>query len=704
MSTTQYDAQIAELDSLYKKITYYDDLYYNKNVPEVDDSEYDTLVKRYRALCREVPEEVYNKVLGVGAAPNGDLPTLKHKTKLLSLENAYDPHMVGSFMEDTASSSGYVGECKIDGLSISLTYRRGRYIRALTRGNGIEGEDITEQVRNIPCVPMTLSEPYPEEAVFCGECYLSKEEFITINKRLASEGKDLFKSPRNAAAGIIRRKFDPNKDQSRLGVFIYTYLYSSEDLPDTQMECLETIKGYGLPVEPFTKLLMSEKAVESYITHMTASRNDLPYDIDGIVFKVNGLTEQQALGSTSRAPRWAVAYKFPAPVHKTILKDIITQVGRTGVVTPVAILEPVVIDGITVTRATLHNEDYVVSRDIRIGDVIGVQRAGDVIPRVTGPLMEDMEGVDRAKPFVFNNVCPSCGSNLIREPDEAVWKCVNVSACPAQRLERLVTFVGKDAMDIVGLSRQTLMQFLSHQIITGARSIYQIPTPEIQQDILLLDGWKKKSLDNLVKAVEKSKTVPLNRFIYALQIDHVGRTVSRQLAETFLTLPRFMEAMSNIKDQTSRDYHLIEDLPGIGPVILNGLRNHFNQSENEVEFHDLADCLRVTDMPRATTGGHLAGATICFTGIFELNTRKEWENKARSVGARVVGKVTPTTTFLIVGNGGKAGSKLKDAQRLGVEVHDERALISILDPEKYLTDEAQMLLSVKIKGAKTPAN
>lgn len=702
-STASVKALRKRLKDLYQRILYHNDLYYNKNAPELTDEQYDQLREDFLHLSNEHPDDVQalNLILPVGAPVPTSMEKIKHSEKLLSLDNAYDEEMRSDFLQSALVKHGWVGEVKIDGLAVRILYENGILTQAVTRGDGYEGEDVTNQVKDIPCLPKSLPVGSPDLVEVGAEVYLSFPEFTEINKRLQEEGADLLSSPRNAAAGILRRKADPAWDRNRLGVFCYTLARSSDPLPDTQMESLDLMRNLGLPINDNVRLLMTADAVEKYFTDITFRRNKLTYPIDGVVVKVNDRTEQQSLGVTGRFPKWAMAFKFPAPIYQTTLKDIITQVGRTGVVTPVAILEPVVIDGVTVTRATLHNEDYITKNDIRIGDVVGVQRAGDVIPRITGPLLDKMDGVVRANPYTFDTECPSCHSNLVRLDDEAAWKCLNVAVCPAQRLERLVTFVSRDAMDIVGLSRQTLAQFLKSQVITTARTIYDLGRDTTPAAIALLDGWTTKSVGKLLEAIEKSRTVPLNRFIYALQIDHVGRTVSRQLAEEFVTLRQFLRAMVNISDTKSVDYQTVRQLPGVGDVIIKSMQDHFHQSENALEMHELADCLTVTDMPVAIPKeGPLSGSRICFTGTFTKHPRKYWEDAARAVGAKVVSKVTETTLLLVVGDGGKAGSKLKDAKTHKVMDIPESYFQFFLDMPDFFSDEALGALYSRIADLK----
>ena len=664
---------------LSKQLDYHDNLYYNEEKPELSDAEYDALRIDYIDLIRSHPDAFRETGLKekVGApVSQSHLPVVPHTERLLSLGNAYDEDELRGFLKSAPTAHGYVGEVKMDGLAIRIIYEGGVLTRAVTRGDGFEGEDVTNHVKDISCLPTRLKDGYPETLEVGAEIYLSFPEFNEINKRLAHSGKDEFASPRNAASGILRRKNDADWDRQRLGACCYTLARSSDIIPDTQWECLEVMKELGLPVNVERRLLMTDKAVVAYYEDIMGRRSQLTYPIDGVVIKVNRIAEQKTLGATGRIPKWAIAWKPPALIYKTILTDIITQVGRTGVVTPVAVLAPVMIDGIKVTRATLHNEDYIAQRDIRIGDVVGVQRAGDVIPKVVGPLLDKMDGQERGKPYVFNKTCPSCQSALVRLDGEAAWKCLNISECPTQRLECLTTICSRDALNIIGLSRQTLCVLLTKGIITTAPSIFRLK--DHRDELLKIDGFQKKSVDNLLASIETARHVSLGKFLYALQIDHVGRSVSRDIAKAFHSKEAIFDAFGEVENSNSMGYKRLASIPGIGRTILQSIAGYMRIQDNVIAMHDLADMMDVGEEMDDASEKLFDGKKVCFTGTFTKKKRKDWEALALSLGAKVVNKVTAGTDWLVVGDGGKPGTKLDDAKKYNVDTLNEGAFEALV--------------------------
>lgn len=679
VDTTTTD--LNRLKTLHEQIMEYDKQYYENDTSVITDGKYDELRREYHRLIDAYPDEAASMgiELGVGYTPSGPLPKVKHKEKLLSLDNTYTQDELSKFIESVrkvlpkGKNATFVGEQKIDGLAISFHYEKGHFKKAVTRGDGFIGEDVTDNVKDAEIVPMTLQEGCPDRLEIRGECYLSRVEFTAINDRARQLGKPLFSSPRNAASGILRRKVDHEGDRKRLGVFCYTIGSSSEDLPDTQWECLELLKEWGFQINAWNKLLLNEKAIIAYCDEQLKERDKLTYDIDGAVIKVNELVYQEELGATNRAPRWASAWKFPAMMYPTVLKDIVVQVGRLGTATPVGILEPVTIDGVVIKRATLHNADYIANRDLRIGDVVGVLRAGDVIPRIEKVLLDHMGDALRSAPFMFPKECPACQGPLLREEGESDYKCTNHLRCPAQRLERLVLFVHRDAVNIMGLSRKKIVQLLKAGLITTAVSIFDLPQKKMQ--LCVLDGWNVKSAGKLIRAIEAARTIAFDKFIYALQIDHVGRTVSRQLADYYKTPDNFFSTMFLFRTDEEKVIEDLKNMPNVGNEIISSLRAFFLQDENL----DMADALRerlMIEVPKATIESPVTGKKIVFTGSFAARKRKDWEALVRELGATVVNSVSKSTDYVVVGM--DPGSKQADAIKYGATLIDEFGLKELL--------------------------
>ncbi|MGQ9808718.1 MAG: NAD-dependent DNA ligase LigA [Armatimonadota bacterium] len=664
--------QAARLRERIEELNYH---YFVLDSPLVDDAEYDRLFRELERLEEQYPElrTPDSPTQRVGAPPAEEFRTVVHRAPMLSLANAFGEEELEEFDArikrflgaDAPESIEYVCELKIDGLAVSLTYERGVLVQGATRGDGTRGEDITANLRTVKSIPLSLpasSVSPPELMEVRGEAYLSVAEFRRINEERSREGQPLFANPRNAAAGSLRQ-LDPSVTASRrLRFFAYGLGVVSQPIASTHLDALEMLKEWRFPVNPHTRVSQGIAGAREFCREWAERRRELDYQIDGVVIKVNDFALQERLGAVSRSPRWAVAYKFPAEQAVTTVRDIVVQVGRTGALTPVAELEPVKIGGVTVSRATLHNEDEICRKDVRVGDRVVVQRAGDVIPEVVSVVLE--ERPPDAKPFRMPDRCPACGAPVTREEGEAVARCTNYS-CPAQRLERLVHFCSKGAMDMDGVGPATLAQMLEKGLVSEPADLYRLTAG----DVLQLDGVKEKLAENILQAISGSKRPPLDRFIFALGIRHVGEHVARILASRYRDIQALMEASE-------------EDLAGIdqiGPVIAREVATFFSDPKNRAAVERLL-AAGVAPVGPPETGEvkqtPLTGKSVVFTGTLDSMTREEAEALARQLGAEVKSSVSRSTDLVVAGE--KAGSKLARAAELGVRVVSEKEFLEMV--------------------------
>ncbi|MBV8590397.1 MAG: NAD-dependent DNA ligase LigA, partial [Acetobacteraceae bacterium] len=529
----------AELAQLAAEIAHHDRAYYQNNAPEVADAEYDALRQRNAAIEARFPHLVRpdSPSARVGAAPEAGFAKLRHRMPMLSLDNAFDFPDFAEFCARARRFLGLapeaklrlVGEPKIDGLSINLTYEHGRFTRGATRGDGIEGEDVSANLRTMPAVPRKLAGPAPQFIEIRGEVFMTKPDFLALNEAQAKAGGRVFANPRNAAAGSLRQ-LDPSVTAGRkLSLFVYAMGEISEPVADTHWAFLERLKEWGFAVNPLSALLNTEDEAASFQDRIANARSQLSYDIDGVAYKIDDLGLQRRLGFVGRAPRWVVAWKFPAEQATTVLKAIRVQVGRTGALTPVAELEPVNVGGVLVQRATLHNEDEIARKDIRVGDTVVVQRAGDVIPQIVSVLTERRP--PGLKPFLFPEECPACHSRAVRPPGEAVRRCTGGLICPAQIVERLIHFCSRQAFDIEGLGDNTIAAFYALGWLHTPADIFRLPAREAE--IASREGWGNTSARNLTRAIEARRRISLDRFIYALGIRRIGETNAKLLARHY---------------------------------------------------------------------------------------------------------------------------------------------------------------------------
>jgi DNA ligase (NAD+) len=669
----------AEHARLGEEIAEHDKRYHGEDAPVISDADYDALRRRYTAL-----ESAFPSLAGadsqnrrVGSAPSEKFAKVRHAVPMLSLGNIFEDEEVAEFCARVRRFLGLAedrelavtAEPKIDGLSCALRFEHGLLVRAATRGDGFEGEDVTNNVRTIGAIPKKLSGA-PEILEVRGEVYMAHEDFAAMNARQAEAGKPLFANPRNAAAGSLRQLDARITAERPLRFFAYAWGEVSALPAETQLGMIEAFKRFGLPVNPLTQLCVSAPEMIAHFRAIEAQRATLGYDIDGVVYKVNSLALQQRLGFVSRSPRWAVAHKFPAEQATTIVEAIEINVGRTGSLTPLAKLRPVTVGGVVVSNATLHNEDEIERKGIRVGDTVQVQRAGDVIPQVLGVIDADRAG--RGPAYVFPTVCPVCGSAALREIDEktgvadVVRRCTGTLVCSAQAVERLKHFCSRNAMDIEGLGDKQIELFFAEGLIKTAADIFTLERRDGAKGPRLRerDGFGELSARNLFAAIEARRVIAVNRFIYSLGIRHVGETNARRLARHFGDFPALRAAAASADGRAE-----IDAIDGIGPAVAEALVDFFAEPHNEAALDQLLAEVKTEPMEAVAADHPLAGKTIVFTGSLERMSRDEAKAMAERFGAKVSGSVSAKTDLLVAGPG--AGSKLTKARELGIEAIDE---------------------------------
>ena len=679
------DEAARELEFLAAEIARHDKAYHQEDAPIISDGEYDALRQRNDALEARFPDLVRpdSPSRQVGAAPSAGFRKVVHARPMLSLANAFGEEDLREFVagirrflkelsDDPESVLELAAEPKIDGLSISLRYEGGRLVTGATRGDGGEGEDVTANLRTLRALPQRL-ERAPAVLEVRGEVYMTKRDFADLNKRQENAEAKVFANPRNAAAGSLRQLDTAITAARPLSLFAYGWGEVSEPTWSTQWEFLQQLKAWGLPINPLAKLCATIDEALAFYEELADRRYDLDYDIDGIVYKVNRVDYQERLGQVSRAPRWAVAHKFPAEQARTRLKEITIQVGRTGTLTPVAELEPVTVGGVVVSRATLHNEDEIERKDVREGDTVVVQRAGDVIPQVVSVVAAARPR--DSKPYVFPQTCPVCGSLAQRDEGEAARRCTGGLICEAQAVERLKHFVSRDAFDIEGLGGKHIAAFWADGLIKTPGDIFRLGRHA--KDIENREGWGDKSVENLLKAAEDRRRISLERFIYALGIRQVGQATARLLARQYGSMAAWREAMGLAEDRDTEVYRDLVNIDGIGPLVADDILAFMAEDHNRQVLDDLAGELEVEEFAAPETADSpLAGLTVVFTGSLESMSRGEAKARAESMGAKVAGSVSKKSDLVVVG--ADAGSKAKKARELGLRTVDEaewRAMI-----------------------------
>jgi DNA ligase (NAD+) len=692
---TTDSAAAAELEALAGEIAHHNRRYHTDDAPEISDAEYDALVRRNNAIEAAFPHLIRAESPSrqVGAAPAGHLAKVAHARPMTSLDNAFFDEEVEEFVarvrrflrlaDDTEVA--LTAEPKIDGLSCSLRYEDRRLVQALTRGDGTTGEDVTANVRTIADIPDTLPGDAPDVFEVRGEVYMAKADFAALNARLAAEaegtGKEArqFANPRNAAAGSLRQK-DASVTASRPLRFLAHGWGETSAVPGaTQTQVVEVIRGWGFPVaEGFAQVASAAEALDRYRA-IEATRADLPFDIDGVVYKVDRLDWQERLGFVARAPRWAIAHKFPAERAQTTLNDIDIQVGRTGKLTPVAKLEPVTVGGVVVRNATLHNADEIGRLGVRPGDRVVLQRAGDVIPQIVENLARD----EPRPEWHFPTHCPDCGSEAVREPGEVDWRCSGGLVCPAQQVERLRHFASRHALDIEGLGTTNIENFFADKLIATPADIFRLT----DATLLARERWAEVSARNLIAAIDAKRTPTLDRFLFALGIRHIGEVTARDLARRWTGWEAFrgmvqagiekrdamLQAVGESDDKllarTAKELAAIVDTKQVGPEVALALIDFFAEERNDAAVRDLLNEITPVDVVHETRASEVSGKTVVFTGTLETMSRDEAKAQAEALGARVSGSVSAKTDLVVAGPG--AGSKAKKAGDLGVRVIDE---------------------------------
>jgi DNA ligase (NAD+) len=666
--TALNEAQAANrLMRLAKEIARHNRLYHDRDAPEVSDAEYDALLRENNALEAAFPHLVRTDSPSrqVGAAPSGPLAKVAHARPMLSLENAFSAEEVHEFFRRVRrflslpedEPVALTAEPKIDGLSCSLRYEQGQLVLAATRGDGAIGEDVTPNVRTIGDIPQQLTGA-PDLLEVRGEVFMSKEDFAALNQRQEASGGKLFANPRNAAAGSLRQK-DPSNTAARpLRFLLHGWGELSQPLSATQTEAVERLRHLGFPAaDLFRRCGDADEALAHYAA-IEHARADLPFDIDGVVYKLDRLDWQERLGNVGRAPRWAIAHKFPAEKAETTLERIEIQVGRTGKLTPVGRLKPVGVGGVIVANVTLHNRDEIARLALREGDRVRIQRAGDVIPQVVENLTRD----EPRAPFAFPDHCPQCGSEAVAEEGEVDVRCTGGLICPAQRIERLKHFVSRGAMDIDGLGEKTIEEFVGLGWLHGPADIFRLR--QHRADLLGREGWKEKSVDNLLAAIDGRRGFDPARFLFGLGIRHVGIVTARDLMKSFGTVEALETAALGENGLAE-----LASVEGVGPVVAEALHDFFHEPHNREQLADLLALAHPAAFVSQARETEWSGKTIVFTGSLQTMSRDEAKAQAEKLGARASGSVSAKTDLVVAGPG--AGSKLKKAAEFGVRVIGE---------------------------------
>jgi len=684
----------SELKRLAAEIARHDRLYYTHDAPEVTDAEYDLLRRRNIAIEKRFPALIRpdSPSKRVGATPAAGFAKVRHARPMLSLDNAFDDEDVREFFARIRRFLGLsadepietVAEPKIDGLSITLRYEHGKFIRGATRGDGETGEDVTENLKTLDDVPPLLKGRHiPEVMDVRGEVYLPRKDFEKLNVQREKEGEPLFANPRNAAAGSLRQ-LDPEITRKRpLHFFAYQWGELSKT-PKTHWDFLAHLRAWGFKVNPLARLCKTPEEVLAFHRKIGEERPRLGYEIDGVVYKVNRIDWQERLGFISRAPRWAIAHKFPAEQAQTKLNDIEVSVGRTGVMTPFAVLEPVFVGGVKVSLATLHNEDYIKRLDIRAGDTVIVQRAGDVIPQVVGPVKDKPRGRDA---FVMPDHCPDCKSLAVREPGEAAWRCTGGLVCPTQAVQRLVHFCSRDAFDIEGMGEKHVAEFWNEGLIRSPIDIFRLARH--RQKLAEREGWGERSVDKLLEAIDRRRTIGFARFIYALGIPQVGQTTAGWIARHYRTLDKWRDQMraavkerAKHRDEVKKPEDIGEaygdlcTIQGIGMTMAEDIVGFFAEPHNTQILDQLEKELTIEAPQAPARSSPITGKTVVFTGTLTKMTRPEAKSRAEALGAHVAGSVSKKTDFVVVG--ADAGSKAGKAKELGVKMMDEDQWLKLI--------------------------
>ncbi|MGL5784119.1 MAG: NAD-dependent DNA ligase LigA [Alphaproteobacteria bacterium] len=681
-----------EAEQLQKEIQQHRLAYEHKDAPEISDAAYDALYRRLEALEAHFPELIsaQSPTQIVGTAPQGRFAKIRHLSPLYSLDNAMNEEEVHKFLEKILRFLGlsvetyveWVAEPKLDGLSVALQYRQGTLFQGATRGDGEEGEDVTSNLRTLKDIPQHLrGDDLPEMLEVRGEVYIARTDFLTLNEQRVAAGEVPFANPRNAAAGSLRQ-LDPAITASRpLRFFVHGFSGFSFPVA-TYAQALARLQQWGLPLNPLTHTGPLEEVLDFY-RMLQKQRAELDYDIDGVVYKVNRLDWQERLGFSSRAPRYAVAHKFDPDCGQTLLEDIHIQVGRTGTLTPVAVLRPITVGGVVISRASLHNEDEILRKDIRVGDTVRVQRAGDVIPQVLGPVLEARPS--HALPFVFPDHCPVCGSQAVRQTGEVARKCTAGFSCSAQAQWRLRHFVSRGGFDIEGLGERHLNLFYEAGLVRTPVDLFTLAHRNAESDTPLQtwEGWGERSVANLFQAIEARRTISFERFLYALGIPQIGESTARLLSQHYKTIAGFQQAVEEAQAPQDLSFQALLSVDGIGEGMANDLIAFFQDASNQAILGALLEEVNVLPaVIHAAKQSFLTGKSVVFTGTLQQMTRAEAKTRVESLGAKVRSSISKETDYVILGEGA-AGTKAKEALKLNIAVLDERKLIDALQGRGY---------------------
>ena len=653
------------LKELRESIDYHSYRYHVLDDPEIADAEYDVLMAELIEIEEAFPDLVApdSPTQRVGAPPSDLFAPVEHRSSMMSLDNCFsleELHAWGKRVErGIAKADGFVAELKMDGVAVNLIYEDGAFVKGATRGDGRVGEDITANLKTIQAVPMKLRGKAPSILEVRGEVYMRTDDFEKLNRSLEENDLKAFANPRNSAAGSLRQKDPKVTAQRKLSLVCHGVGYVEGKRFASHWQSLEAVREWGLRTNPENKRLQDLDAVYDFCTHWQDHRHDVPYEIDGCVIKVDPIAQQEELGYTAKAPRWAIAYKFPPEERTTLLENIFVHTGRTGAVTPFAQLDPVFVGGVTITTATLHNQDEVARKDVRPGDTVIVRRAGDVIPEVVGPVLTKRP--KGAKPWRFPKRCPSCKSELVRNEGEAVTRCVNVD-CPSQRVEKIFHFAGRGGMDIEGLGYQTVMALITKGYLQDFGDVYFLTGEQLAE----LEGFGEKSIDNLMKAIDKSRSRDLGNVIAALGIPMVGSTVAQLLA-------REVRSLKKLEEMSVGDLEAIE---GIGPIMAQSIESFFSEPRNGEILQKLRDGGVVPVPPPQAKEGPLTGKTFVLTGSLEKLSRSDAQRSIEELGGKVASSVSKKTDYVVVGD--NPGSKYDKALQLGIETLDESGLEKLL--------------------------
>lgn len=669
--STTPEALRHRLEDLKQTLNEYAYQYYVLDKPTVADSDYDRLYHELEAIEQQHPEWITSDspTQRVGDQLLEGFDKVTHSEAMYSLGNAFNYADVDAFIDRVTKQAGrehvqFMCECKIDGLAVALTYENGQFVRGATRGNGVIGENITTNLKTIKSIPLRLRQSVSAEVR--GEVYMPKQSFVALNEERDELGLEPFANPRNAAAGGLRQINPKAVAKRNLNVFLYGAVYTEDFMPESQAELFTQLEEIGLRTNPLRQLCSTKEEVKHYIETISQQRHDLPYEIDGVVIKVNDVNLQQELGFTVKAPRWAIAYKFPAQVETTIVRDVEWTVGRTGVVTPTAVMDPIALAGTTVRRATLHNVDFINALDVRLEDHVTVHKAGDIIPEVTSVLVE--ERTEKSEPLPIPTHCPECEAELVRAEGEVALRCIN-PLCPAQKLAQLTHFVSRNAMNISGLGVKVIEQLLQKELVKDPADLYYLA----EDDFLQLANTKEKSAQKYYAAIQSSKDNSLEQLLFGLGIRHVGAKAAQLLAQKF-------ETLAAIQSATAEEIELID---GIGEMISQSILSYFSQTEHNLLIERLVAAgvntmyQGVSIEDQTESDSFWNGKTVVLTGTMETLGRSEAKKMIEALGAKVTGSVSKKTDILVAGEA--AGSKLNKAQELGIQIMDEAEFLRLTE-------------------------